>query len=124
MKGGNCILLVEDDWNFQGAVAQLLMDLGYYVSTASSGEAAKRFLESKPSPTLVVTDLHMPDCDGLELRAWMLNHPEFHKIPAILFSGDPHALQKGHALQFAAIISKADWLVTLPLAISRLFKPR
>lgn len=120
MKGGNSILLVEDDWNFQSIVAQLLMDLGYYVAAVSSGMAAKTFLETKPSPTLVITDLHMSNGNGLELRTWMLQHPLWQKIPTILFSGDEDAPQKGHTLQFDAIISKAEWLVTLPRAIARL----
>ncbi len=118
-RGGNCILIVEDDWDFQSAVAQLLMELGYYVAVVPDGSRAKNFLQQKPAPALVVTDLHMPICDGLELRQWMLDQPLIKKIPAILFSGDVDAMNKAKTLRFSAIVSKTNWLNALPPLVAK-----
>lgn len=122
-RGGNCILIVEDDWDFQCAVAHHLMDLGYYVSVVPDGSRAKSFLENKPAPTLVVTDLHMPICDGLELREWMLEQPSIKKIPTILFSGDVDATNRAKSLKFFAVISKTNWVNALPLLVAKSMTP-
>ena len=60
------ILLVDD--NRQGLIARksLLQELGYNISTATSGDEALE-LFSKQNFDVVVTDFKMPRMDGLEL---------------------------------------------------------
>jgi CheY-like chemotaxis protein len=60
------ILLVDD--NRQGLIARksLLQELGYNISTATSGDEALELL-SKQSFDVVVTDFKMPRMDGVEL---------------------------------------------------------
>jgi CheY-like chemotaxis protein len=60
------ILLVDD--NLHGITARklILMDHGYGVETASSGEEAWEIFQ-KTQIDIVVTDLRMPGIDGLEL---------------------------------------------------------
>jgi CheY-like chemotaxis protein len=59
------ILLVDDDDQFRDTVQALLERLGHVVEIARSGtEALARYRELRPG--LVITDVIMPDTEGLE----------------------------------------------------------
>jgi two-component system chemotaxis response regulator CheY len=60
------ILLVDDDDLSRGAVHKMLERSGYSVqSTGQGSEAIVRYKTEKPD--LVITDLIMPETDGLEI---------------------------------------------------------
>ncbi len=60
------VLLVDDDDLSRGAVHKMLERAGYSVySTANGSEAIVRYKTEKSD--LVITDLIMPDTDGLEI---------------------------------------------------------
>lgn len=61
------ILLVEDDALVRMVTAELLVDLGYAVVEAGDGAEARRLFADRPD--LVITDIELPDADGLELAA-------------------------------------------------------
>ncbi|NVM20668.1 MAG: response regulator [Desulfobacterales bacterium] len=58
------ILLVDDDDEFLKMIASALELKGYLVTAASSGEAAIETLRGNYFD-LVITDLHMPQTDGI-----------------------------------------------------------
>jgi DNA-binding NtrC family response regulator len=60
------ILIVDDEANARTALAELLRDEGYSVETAADGFKALPKLEDF-APDLLLTDLHMPGMNGLEL---------------------------------------------------------
>jgi DNA-binding NtrC family response regulator len=60
------ILIVDDEANARTALAELLDDAGYIVSTASDGRTALVEME-QAEPDVVLTDLKMPGMDGLSL---------------------------------------------------------
>jgi DNA-binding NtrC family response regulator len=60
------ILIVDDEANARSALAELLADAGYSVSTAADGRTALLQLE-QVEPDVVLTDLKMPGMDGLSL---------------------------------------------------------
>ncbi len=63
------ILVAEDDLNLREALAGFLRDQGHQVDLAANGREALEFLRAC-SYALVITDLVMPEADGLEvLRA-------------------------------------------------------
>ena len=62
------ILIVEDDRFFRDLFADLLNGQGYVVECASSGEEGLKML-ARRSYDLVITDLVMPDIDGMEILA-------------------------------------------------------
>jgi DNA-binding NtrC family response regulator len=65
MKGGK-ILVVDDEPAEREGLARLVGQWGYEVETASSGEEALSLIESQ-HPAVVVTDLVLPEMDGLTL---------------------------------------------------------
>jgi DNA-binding NtrC family response regulator len=60
------VLVVDDEANARNALAELLDDAGYAVSTAADGRTALLQLE-QVEPDVVLTDLKMPGMDGLSL---------------------------------------------------------
>ena len=66
------MLFVDDDAKLRAVVRYLLEESGYRVETADDGrEAWKRICAAMQGPKkgydLVITDLDMPDVDGIEL---------------------------------------------------------
>jgi two-component system, OmpR family, response regulator len=66
-KAGPTILLVEDDEDTRGAIAELLEDSGYQVAPTSNGREACSYLQRQPRPDCMVLDLWMPMMDGWAL---------------------------------------------------------
>lgn len=62
---GTSILLVEDDENVRDAVSMILERAGYAVTQAENGLVAAGLIENW-APDLVITDIFMPDGDGIE----------------------------------------------------------
>lgn len=60
------VLVVDDEANARSALAELLEDAGYMVSTAEDGRSGLMQLEQF-DPDVVLTDLKMPGLDGLSL---------------------------------------------------------
>lgn len=60
------ILVVDDDADFRAAVCRLLSGAGYGVAQAKDGTGALAALRCDPADILV-TDIIMPDGDGIEL---------------------------------------------------------
>lgn len=59
------ILVIEDDNSFRNVLMQMLEKAGYEVIQAENGNQALKICESF-SPDLVLTDIIMPDKEGLE----------------------------------------------------------
>ena len=68
------ILIVEDDIAFGTMMQTWLKKKGFDVDKATSVGAAMRLIEEKPAYNLVLSDLRLPDRDGLELLAWLHKH--------------------------------------------------
>ena len=60
------ILIVDDEANARNALAELMDDAGYSISTAADGRTALLQME-QVDPDVVLTDLKMPGMDGLSL---------------------------------------------------------
>ncbi|MDQ7248530.1 response regulator [Dongia sedimenti] len=64
-SGSTTILLVEDDETVRDALSLMLERAGYTVTAAENGLIAAGLLEDW-QPNLVITDIFMPDGDGIE----------------------------------------------------------
>lgn len=80
------ILVVDDDLNLLGMVADFLADCGYRVRVAPDGMAAKEIIAAdRERIDLVVTDIEMPRVRGDDLAVWIREtHPA---LPVVLMSG-------------------------------------
>jgi CheY-like chemotaxis protein len=83
---GSVVCLVDDDDTFRPVLARAVRRAGYDVLTACSGKDALRVIADAPKiPELLVTDVHMPGLDGVELaRRLRASHP---RLKILFISG-------------------------------------
>ena len=79
------LLVVDDDAMVRSVETQILRLQGYTVLEAESAAEALRVAASNVTIHLLITDLAMPEIDGLELtRRFRAVHP---KTPVLMVSG-------------------------------------
>lgn len=78
------ILIIEDDITFSMMLKTWLTKKGFNVSTESNIARAKKHIENQPSD-LILSDLRLPDQDGIHLLMWMNKHNI--SIPLIIMTG-------------------------------------
>ena len=79
------VLVVDDAWSVRRSMQQLLEDAGYDVATAADGFEALERLRAKV-PDVVLTDLEMPNLNGLELTRRMQEIPQWAAIPVVMIT--------------------------------------
>ena len=79
----NCILLVEDSVLVRVMEKRILEDAGYEVVAAVDGKDALNRLGSRPFAA-VVSDITMPNMDGLTLTIHIRQEPRYRNLPVIL----------------------------------------
>ena len=78
------ILIVDDEKSICQSLGSILMDEGYDILTAESGEEAIRMVEEE-YPNLVLLDIWLPGIDGIEvLKVIKAKHPQ---VRVIIMSG-------------------------------------
>ena len=80
------ILIVDDDIQILELIQRHLLSLNYHTYKAISVKEALQILQSK-TIDLLITDLQMPDVDGLELIKYSSEH--FPNIPKLVVTGFP-----------------------------------
>lgn len=83
-QGAASILVVEDDVQFRGYLAELLGSHGFKVLEASNGREGLEMYR-RHSPDMVVTDIVMPEEEGIGM-IWNIRH-ETTTLPIIAISG-------------------------------------
>jgi two-component system, sensor histidine kinase and response regulator len=90
------ILIAEDSPTQAQQLQYVLEQQGYEVGVAANGRLA---LEMAPAfkPTLVISDVVMPEMDGYELCRGIKSNPKLHDIPVILVTtmSDPQDVIRG-----------------------------
>jgi chemotaxis protein histidine kinase CheA/CheY-like chemotaxis protein len=89
------VLVVDDSLSVRRAVATLLQDQGYDVALARDGlEAAKQMEVARPD--VLLTDLEMPNMNGLELAMHVRSRAELAALPIVMITSrsmDKHRRQ-------------------------------
>jgi len=116
------ILVVEDDAALRAVICRALVDAGYTVHQAASGEEALRTLRESPSD-LVITDIIMPDTDGLEIILWLRKFAPGTAIVAISGYADPLFLENAAGLGACRTLSKPFRLEELLRTVAELLAP-
>lgn len=93
---GAGILVVEDSPTQAMKLVHVLERHGYQVTTARNGTEALAALAAQV-PTLVVTDINMPEMDGYELCQRIKDDPKLKDLPVILLTSlsDPKDILRG-----------------------------
>lgn len=111
--GPPVILLAEDDPNDVLLARRACKKAGitWPVHVVKDGEEAKVYLRGEgiyadrskyPFPRMLVTDLKMPRCDGLELLKWVRDNPTCGVVPTIVLSASPSGEDVKRAYELGA----------------------
>ena len=100
---GQRILIVDDDPGIRRALHILLSREGYHVTQARDGVEALRLWRDHGSD-LVITDLHMPEKNGIETIVEILSHNPSMRIIAMSGGGQTKRLDLlGNASMLGAV---------------------
>ena len=103
------ILVVEDSGAMRALIGAALegLDEKLEIEEAESGFAALRMLP-RHAYDLIVTDINMPDINGLELVSFVKRDPRYRGTPLVIVSteGSPRDREKGLALGADAYLVK------------------
>ncbi|WP_315759917.1 cell cycle two-component system response regulator CpdR [Sphingomonas sp. Y38-1Y] len=114
------ILLAEDDTVMRDYLTRALERAGYLVSAVDRGTAALPLIESEPFD-LLLTDIVMPEMDGIELAQ---RASEIAPDMRVMFITGFAAvtLKAGKTMPQARVLSKPFHLRELVLEVDRLFE--
>lgn len=86
------ILLVDDEKLSRIVVGNLLRKCNYKVTLAASGSEALDVLRASAPGTfqLVLTDVMMPDVDGVELLRFVRSNGAWRDVPVVMMSANEH----------------------------------
>jgi len=79
------ILVVDDGWENQSVVVNLLRPLGFELRSAGNGEEGLA-IAAEFCPHVVITDLAMPVMNGLEMLERMAEYPQLRETVAVVYS--------------------------------------
>lgn len=94
------ILIADDSTAMRAMLAAIIEPLGdYRIVEASSGFEALRLLP-REQVDLVMTDINMPDINGLELISYLRGNENYRKIPVFIISteGSTKDIERGKFL--------------------------
>ena len=78
------ILIVDDNEDMRDYL-QRLLERHYYIETAANGKQALEKMHKHP-PELIISDVMMPEMDGIELLHHIKQNEATHSLPVILVS--------------------------------------
>ncbi len=80
---GRKVLIVDDDMRNIFALAALLDAHGMVIASAENGRDAIRMVETDPGIDVVLTDIMMPEMDGMQTMREMRRLPRGKELPLI-----------------------------------------
>ena len=97
----NLTLLIVDDNKDMRQFLTGIFNRDFHVETAEDGAQAKTIIRDKHID-IVITDLMMPNVDGLELTQFIKQNPETDHIPVILLTAKTAIESRLTAMQYGA----------------------
>lgn len=113
------VLVVDDEADLCEMLAFEFSAKGHRVFSALNGQEAMRILE-KESISLLVSDVRMPDCDGLELLDWVKARQVWKPAVVLISAYADLALEEAFALGAEALFTKPFRLAALTSVAKRL----
>ncbi len=103
------VLIVEDSATTRAMIKAVIEDMGEDFATLEAGtgfEALKMLPQEQFD--LIITDINMPDVNGLELINFIKGNPNYQHIPTIIVTTERSSADKerGLALGASAYVTK------------------
>lgn len=120
---GVLVLLVDDDDDSREVVRTGLTRAGAVVKEVASAAEARRWLDAW-TPSVIVSDLAMPNEDGFDFMRWLRSSPQ-RRCKTIALTGVGDALrERAVAAGFDAFVTKAAPIEILTAVIFRFDRAR
>lgn len=100
------ILIVDDSESIRKLVSLTLENAGYHVLIGTDGQDALKYLDGTEIHS-VITDLNMPEIDGISLIKEIRSKPDYQYIPIIILTTESQAAKKEEAKSAGA----TGWIV-------------
>ncbi|PKP22603.1 MAG: two-component system response regulator [Bacteroidetes bacterium HGW-Bacteroidetes-21] len=101
-----CILIIDDSESIRELVALTLESAGFFVKKAIDGKDALSYLINNDTQ-LIITDLHMPNLDGIQLIGEIRKIEQHTTTPILLLTTELSAIKKEEARMAGA----TGWIV-------------
>jgi two-component system chemotaxis response regulator CheY len=120
------VLIVEDSATTRAMIKAVIEDMGEDFTTleADTGFEALKLLPQEPLD-LIITDINMPDVNGLELISFVKGNPNYSHIPVIIVTTERSTgdKERGLALGASAYVTKPFQAGELQEAIAKTLNP-
>lgn len=112
------LIIVEDDPSLLAGMSDVLRFEGNEVQAVSSGQAAIETIETH-SPDLIISDLLMPEMDGLQLLKEVRARPDGRNVPFLFVSAmtEPEPAQLLAGLEAVFLLPKPFEIDVLNAAV-------
>lgn len=100
------ILIVDDSESIREVVSFTLENEGYKVLIGVDGKDALKFLDGQVID-LIITDLHMPEMDGIELIKNVRKNANYERIPILFLTTESQTAKKMEAKDAGA----TGWII-------------
>jgi two-component system chemotaxis response regulator CheY len=119
------ILIVDDSSSLRTVVRLALQRAGYDVLEAGDGAEALARLDAAPKVHLIVSDVNMPNMDGITFVKQVKQHPKHRFTPVVMLTteGQDAKKEQGRAAGAKAWIVKPFNPPQLLDAVSKLVLP-
>lgn len=114
-SGKQLIMLVEDHHEMTAYIADILRPLYILVTTNNGSEALKKLQELPATPSLIISDVMMPEMDGFTLLETLKQSATYCNIPVIMLTALADTRHKLKALHIGV-----DDYLTKPFLSSEL----
>jgi pilus assembly protein CpaE len=120
---GERVLFVDDEAQIRKLVETFLSRHGYVVTTATDGWEALREIK-KEQPHIVITDVNMPNLNGLELTRRLRAEAATARLPVIMLSAKKQAddILAGYAQGADEYVAKPVELAVLAAKVDLILK--
>jgi len=96
------VLIVEDSKAIRTMIRVSLEEAGdFFAVEAGNGFEALKTLPTRPFD-LIITDINMPDINGLELIGYVKSNPAYKDIPLIIVSTEKSEADKKRGIALGA----------------------
>ena len=101
-------LVVEDDPDMAALIERLLGRDVFAVTVCSKRDEVLARMRQRPTPDIMMLDLHLPGLNGFDLLQKLKAHPELKLMPVVIVTADanPESVMRGLALGADGYITK------------------
>jgi two-component system chemotaxis response regulator CheY len=100
------ILIVDDSESIREVVSFTLENEGYKVLVGIDGQDALKFFDGSEID-LLITDLHMPNMDGIDLIKKVRSMDNYQRVPILFLTTESQAAKKMEAKDAGA----TGWII-------------